>query len=65
MIAYNWYIFDSRKVFNEAIRQGVVTANSEDDAKAYLLATFNSEENQMLRSKKNVLVVTMIYSWEI
>lgn len=63
VMAYNWYIFNSSKYFDEAIRQGVITAENEDAARLYLMGTFNAEETRLLNSKKNVLIVSLIHSW--
>jgi len=64
IMAYNWYIFNSSKYFEDSIRQGVITAENEEKARLYLMSTFEEEEIKMLHNKKNILVVSLIHSWE-
>lgn len=64
IMAYNWYIFNSSRYFEDAIRQGVITATNEEEARLYLLSTLGDSELRMLHSKKNILVVSLIHSWE-
>lgn len=63
LMAYNWYIFNSSKYFEDPIRQGVITAKNEEEARLYLMGTFSEEESKIIRSKKNILVVSLIHSW--
>lgn len=63
IMAYNWYIFNSSRYFEDAIRQGVITATNEEEARLYLMGTFCEGELKLLNSKKNILVVSLIHSW--
>ena len=63
--AYNWYLLPKMGTGNIAIRQGVITAESEYEAKSYLLMSMTKEEKVLCESKDNILIVTPFHSWDI
>lgn len=58
MNIYSWVLHE--KYQKEILRQGVVSANSEKEAKMYLIASFNLDEHSLYYDDKNILVFKKI-----
>lgn len=63
MNVYNWVITPRIEKGNIALRQGVITALTENEAREYLLLTMDHDEKELYEKKDNLLVITCIYSY--